>query len=105
MENEPVKKGNVIVAKSFDFALSIVQYSESLEELRKFVVANQFLKSGTSVGANVWEAQHAESRADFVHKLKIAAKEANETDYWLLLSKHSQQYPTIEDRLEKLLEL
>ncbi|WP_205503237.1 four helix bundle protein [Rufibacter psychrotolerans] len=105
MENGSVKKGNAIVAKSFDFALSIIQYTEALEQLRKFVVANQLLKSGTSIGANVWEAQHAESRADFIHKLKIAAKEATETEYWLLLCKHSQQYPAIDDRLEMLLEL
>ncbi|GAA4296577.1 four helix bundle protein [Nibribacter koreensis] len=104
MERE-IGKGNAIVAKSFDFALSIVVYSETLEQLRKYVVANQLLKSGTSIGANVWEAQHAESRADFIHKLKIAAKEANETEYWLLLCKHSEHYPDIEDKLEKLLEL
>ncbi|AKQ45274.1 hypothetical protein TH63_05915 [Rufibacter radiotolerans] len=105
MEGTPIGKGNVIVAKSFDFALSIVAYSETLEQLRKYVVANHLLKSGTSIGANVWEAQHAESRADFIHKLKIAAKEANETEYWLLLCQHSEHYPDIEDKLEKLLEL
>ncbi|MFC6999333.1 four helix bundle protein [Rufibacter roseus] len=105
MEQEPIKKQNAIVAKSFDFALTIIVYSETLEQQRKYVVANQLLKSGTSIGANVWEAQHAESRADFIHKLKIAAKEAIETEYWLLLCKHSKHYTSIDDKLEKLLEL
>jgi len=52
------------------------------------------LHSGTSIGANVFEAQHAESKADFVHKIKIAVKEANETLYWLLLCERSNSYPT-----------
>jgi four helix bundle protein len=52
---------------------------------KKLVISNQLLKSGTSIGANVFEAQYAESRIDFIHKMKIAQKEANETLYWLLL--------------------
>ena len=56
-----------------------------LEELKKYVISNQLLKSGTSVGANVREAQNCESKADFIHKFKIAAKDADETEYWLLL--------------------
>jgi four helix bundle protein len=105
MDRGSIGKGNAVVAKSFDFALSIIQFAEGLEESRKYVVAKQLLKSGTSIGANIWEAQHAESRADFIHKLKIAAKEANETEYWLLLCKHSAHYPDPEDKPEKLLEL
>jgi four helix bundle protein len=93
MENQqPGKSQNPIRTKSFTFALSIIDYPEILEANRKFVLANQLLKSGTSIGANVWEAQHAESRADFIHKLKIAAKEAEETAYWLQLWKHSKNY-------------
>ena len=75
-------KENVIVDLSLEFALDIIEYSEMLEENRKFVIANQLLKSGTSIGANIREAQNAESKADFIHKLKIAAKEADETEYW-----------------------
>jgi four helix bundle protein len=74
-----------IVKKSLDFSILIVNYCESLESKRKFIIANQLLKSGTSIGANVFEAQHSESRLDFIHKMKIALKEANETFYWLSL--------------------
>ena len=73
-----VKTGNEIVDVSFEFALLIIEYAELLESNRKFVIANQLLKSGTSIGANIREAQNAESKADFIHKMKIAAKEAEE---------------------------
>ena len=66
---------NVIVELSFEFALKIISYVELLEKNRKYVIAKQLLRSGTSIGANVREAQNAESKADFIHKLKIAAKE------------------------------
>ncbi|NDV59699.1 four helix bundle protein [Bacteroides sp. 519] len=97
--------GNIILDKSFLFALTIIKYTEELEKRRKFVLANQLLKSGTSVGANVREAQNCESRADFIHKLKIAAKEADETEYWLLLCKHSEDYPFEETLLTDIKEL
>lgn len=84
---------NVIVEKSIDFSLSIIKYTEVLEQNRKYVIANQLLRSGTSIGANVFEAQNAESRADFIHKIKIAAKEASETLYWLMLCERSAYYP------------
>jgi S23 ribosomal protein. len=61
-------KENVILNLSLDFALDIIQYAELLEEKRKFVIAKQVLKSGTSIGANVREAQNAESKIDFIHK-------------------------------------
>ncbi|WP_185153991.1 four helix bundle protein [Dysgonomonas sp. ZJ709] len=85
--------GNPIIDLSFKFSLDIISFVQLLEDNRKFVIANQLLKSGTSIGANVKEAQNGESRADFIHKLKIAAKEADETEYWLLLCKHSKNYP------------
>lgn len=85
--------GNVIVDKSFLFAVEIVKFFETLEKKRKFVVSQQLLKSGTSIGANVREAQSAESIADFIHKLKISAKECEETKYWLLLCNASENYP------------
>ena len=56
------------------------------------MIANQLLRSGTSIGANVFEAQHCESRADFIHKMKIAVKEANETLYWLMICEKSDGY-------------
>jgi len=90
------RKKNVIVQKSFEFALLIIEYAEELENLKKFVIARQLLKSGTSIGANIREAQSDESKADFIHKLKISAKKAEETEYWLLLCKHSKSYPTPE---------
>ncbi|WP_394974334.1 four helix bundle protein [uncultured Croceitalea sp.] len=76
-----VKKDNPVVDKSINFALMVIEFCELLEKERKFVVANQLLKSGTSIGANVHESQNAESRADFIHKMKIALKELEETKY------------------------
>ncbi|MES1220586.1 MAG: four helix bundle protein [Bacteroidota bacterium] len=89
-----MEKKNVIVEKSLDFAVNIVRFCELLEERKKYVVAKQLLRSGTSVGANVFEAQHAESRNDFIHKMKVAIKEANETLYWLFICERSESYPT-----------
>jgi four helix bundle protein len=96
-------KDNLIVKLSFEFALGIIEYSEILESKKKFVISKQIIRSGTSVGANIREAQNAESKADFIHKLKIAAKEADETEYWLLLCQHSKDYPPCEILQEKLI--
>jgi four helix bundle protein len=93
---------NVILNKSIDFNLEIITFCELLEEKRKYVIANQLLKSGTSIGANIHEAQNAESRADFIHKMKIAAKEIEETKYWLLLCERAKSYPFNEDLKEQL---
>lgn len=84
---------NLIVKLSLDFAIDIVEYAELLDVNKKYVIARQLLKSGTSIGANIREAQNAESPLDFLHKLKIAAKEVEETDYWLLLCSYSKSYP------------
>lgn len=86
-------KNNLIVNLTIEFALEIIEYCDLLESKRKFVLANQLLKSGTSIGANVNEAQNAESKADFIHKIKISAKEADETSYWLKLCNLSKSYP------------
>lgn len=88
------EKTNVIVDLTLAFSLKIISYAEFLEKERKFVVANQLLKSGTSIGANVWEAQSAESKVDFIHKLKIANKEAYETEYWIKLCQLAESYPS-----------
>ena len=94
---------NVVVEKSLDFGVEIVKFCELLDEKRKYVVAKQLLRSGTSIGANFFEAQHAESKADFVHKMKIAIKEANETLYWLFICERSENYP-INSSLKKMVE-
>jgi four helix bundle protein len=70
---------NPLITKCIAFSLSIIKFAERLEADKKFVIARQLLKSGTSIGACSIEAQSAESKADFVHKLKIADKEALET--------------------------
>lgn len=101
MENNKINE-NLIVKLSFDFSLLIIDFVEILENKRKFVIANQLLKSGTSIGANIWEAQNAESKADFIHKMKISAKEGEETKYWLLLCQHSAQYPECGSLIDKL---
>jgi four helix bundle protein len=95
-------ENNLIVKLSFEFALDLIDYCEKLEEKRRYVLANQLLKSGTSIGANVWEAQNAESKNDFIHKFKIAAKEMDETEYWLLLCKFAKNYPKDNSLLNKL---
>jgi len=92
-------KDNLIVKLTFEYALKIIKYTEELRSLNKFEMASQIIKSGTSIGANTREAQNAESKADFIHKFKIAAKEADETDYWLKLCKTSEFYPNPEEEL------
>lgn len=91
---------NEILELSFEFALEIIEYSELLESNRKYVISRQLLKSGTSIGANIREAQSSESRADFIHKLKIAHKEAEETEYWLLLCEKAPSYPSPPDQMK-----
>ena len=83
---------NVIVEKAIEFSLALIDYCEELEQEKKFVIAKQLLRSGTSIGANIFEAQNAESKADFIHKMKIAAKESSETMYWLILCEKSKNY-------------
>jgi four helix bundle protein len=86
-------KPNLIVDLTFNFSLKIVAFTELLESKRKFNMANQLFRSGTSIGANVCEAQGAESKNDFRHKCKVAYKEAEETQYWLRLCQHAENYP------------
>ncbi len=78
--------------KSIDFSISIVKYCEILDEQRKFIVSRQLLRSGIAIGANVFEVQNAESAADFIHKMKIAAKGCCETLYWLILCERCEVY-------------
>jgi four helix bundle protein len=81
-------KNNIVRNKSFDFAVRIVKLYQYLNNDKKeFILAKQLLRSGTSVGAMIREAEHAENKNDFIHKFAIAQKEANETVYWLELLK------------------
>ncbi len=101
-------KKNIIVEKTLNFALQIIEFAELLESKKKYIISNQLLKAGTSIGANVREAQNAESRADFIHKLKIAAKEADETEYWLFLCQHSKSYPncdSLESEIQEIIKI
>ena len=93
---------NPVLKLSFEFALEIIAYTELLDSNKKYILARQLLKSGTSIGANVREAQNSESKADFIHKFKIAAKEADETEYWLQLCKFSKGYPDCEHLIKRV---
>ena len=84
-------ENNVSADKSFKFAVKVVNLYKFLTENKKeFVLSKQLLKSGTSIGANISEAQRAQSKADFISKMSIALKEANETEYWLRLLYETQ---------------
>ena len=104
MQKEMIEN-NPILKQSFDFSLMVIEYCERLEEKKKFVICKQLLRSGTSIGANSFEAQNAESKADFIHKIKIAAKEADETLYWLMLCDYGKEYPDCKVLLQKIDEI
>ncbi|MBP6978234.1 MAG: four helix bundle protein [Bacteroidales bacterium] len=98
--------GNIIKDKSFEFAIEVVKlYKTLVNEKREFILSRQFLKSGTSIGANVREADNAESKPDFIHKMGIAQKEADETLYWLDLIRATEYVDQIcYDKLKASLE-
>jgi four helix bundle protein len=104
-------KNNAILDKSFNFSVRIINLYKFLNyEKREFVLSKQILRCGTAIGAMVREAQHAESNADFIHKLSIDLKEANETEYWLLLLRHTDfieenQFSSLKEDIEELLKL
>ncbi len=98
-------KNNPIVDKTFRFAVLVVEFSDILIEKKRFAIADQLLRSGCSIGANVREAQGAESKADFIHKMKVAYKEAEETEYWLELCNAARSYPKPELLLGKIEEI
>ena len=100
--NSSKYQNNPILKESFEFAIMVVKYAELLDEKRKYIIAKQLVRSGTSVGANIKEAQNAESKADFIHKLKVSLKEADETEYWLFLCGNLENYPNPEGLIEKL---
>ncbi len=106
-----MKRKNIVKDKSFAFALRIINlYKFLCVEKKEFVLSKQLLRSGTAIGALVREAEHAESKMDFVHKMAIAQKEANETEYWIELLFHSdyldeKQYESIIQDTKELLKI
>jgi len=100
-------KENIIVTRSYGFALEIISVYKFLIEKKEFVLSKQILRSGTSIGANIHEGVASESKKDFIHKLGIAAKEARETSYWLNLLKDSnyinnEQFDTLSNSCQEL---
>lgn len=84
-------KENVLSDKAYKFALRMIKLYEYMNrERQEYVLSKQILRSGTSIGANVEESIHAQSKMDFIHKLSIAQKEASETNYWLRLLRDSR---------------
>jgi four helix bundle protein len=90
MMNGAAERHNVVQERSYAFAVSIVRLSRQLKRAREYELASQLLRSGTSIGANVEEAQAAQSKPDFVAKMAVACKEARETGYWLRLIRDSE---------------
>jgi four helix bundle protein len=100
-----VNTENQIVIKTFFFAVKASRYCRVLRHNKDFPLANQLFKSSTSIGANVREAPNAESKADFIHKFKIAIKEVEETEYWLALSSELYDHTELTALKEQLTEI
>jgi len=104
-------KDNIVATKSYAFALRIIKlYKYLISEKKEYVLSKQILRSGTSAGANIKEAEHAQSKKDFINKMSIALKEANETEYWLMLLKDSEyisvdSFNSIHPDIEELIKL
>jgi four helix bundle protein len=95
-------ENNTIVRMTFEFSLEIIAFADVLREQKRYAFSGQVIRSGCSVGANVKEAQGAESKADFVHKMKVAYKEAEEVEYWLELCDFAANYPKPGNLLPKI---
>ena len=104
MQKELIEK-NPILKLTVQFSLLVIEYCELLDTEKKYIISKQLLRSATSIGANSMEAQNAESKADFIHKMKIAAKEADETQYWLTLCEFATAYPDSKNLWPKLEEV
>lgn len=102
---KPDFANNPIIRHTVEFSIMIIKYVELLEANKKYVIAKQLLRSATSIGASAMEAQSAESKADFIHKMKIADKEAHETWYWLYLCEQTEGNNFNKELLNKLDEL
>ena len=93
MQNSTIPPENAILKLTFQFAIRVVAFTHTLEAAKRYILAKQLFRSGTSIGANVREAQGAESLSDFIHKVKVAYKESEETMYWLEICERSKNYP------------
>ncbi|MEI7595859.1 MAG: four helix bundle protein [Bacteroidota bacterium] len=104
-------KENIVMNKSYSFALETIKlYKYLVADKKEYVLSKQLLRSGTAIGALIKEAEHAQSKADFINKMNIALKEANETEYWLMLLKDTQyineiQFDKIIDPSKELIRL
>ena len=102
---------NIVLTKSLEFAVRVVNLSKHMNAQHKeYVMSKQLLRCGTSIGANVHEAQRGQSKADFAAKMNIALKEANETDYWLKLLHRTeyltdQQYKSLYEDVDELISI
>lgn len=96
---------NIILNKSIRFSSKIIQFTKELKKIQEFDLARQLFKSGTSIGANINEAQSAESKSDFIHKLKIADKESEETRYWLILVEENFEFTQTKELIEDLMSI
>jgi four helix bundle protein len=101
---------NILKEKSYRFALRMIRLHQYLRKRGETVLSRQLLRSGTAIGASVRESEFAQSKADFVHKLHIALKEANETEYWLSLLKDSElltekMYRSVKPEIDELISL
>ncbi len=100
-------KANPLIEQSIDFSITIIKYYKWLVSQRnETVMAKQILRSGTSIGANIHEANYAVSKADFINKMQIALKEASETEYWLIVLEKTGFLPengmTLKDKCNSL---
>lgn len=93
---------NELLNITYQFSLNIIKYCDELDTARKFAISNQLIRSGTSIGANAREAQNVHSRKDFIARLIISAKEADESEYWLMLCRDSENYPNPNDLIEHI---
>ena len=102
---------NIVESKSYTFALRCIDLYKFMTTVKKeFILSKQVLRSGTAIGALIKEAAHAQSKSDFLNKMNIALKEANETEYWLMLLKDSQylsekEFDSIHENCDELIRL
>lgn len=102
-----MNRPNPLIEQSVDFAVCIVSYYKWLaSQKNEYVMSRQLLRSGTSIGANIHEANYAVSKADFISKMQIALKETSETEYWLIVLERTnflpEEYEYIKDRCNSL---
>jgi len=102
-----MKRNNVVVKKSFKFSIKVVKFADQLNKNKDYSIANQLLRCGTSIGANVEKAMGAQSRKDFLSKISIAYKEARETYYWLRLISETRSFnlSDLTEKAEKLIKI